>query len=92
MILFTKKFYFETILAPQDENVHCTKKPRKEKEPPKILKGRFYQITCQKEGKVWAKCTECDEIKKGDENSTGNFIAHYRSKHPMDAIHQLFQS
>lgn len=25
---------------------------------------------------------ECDEIKKGDEYSTGNFIAHYKSKHP----------
>lgn len=53
-----------------------------EKEPPKILQGRFYEIIDRKNGKVTAKCKECNGIKKGTDSSTGNFIMHYKLKHP----------
>lgn len=32
-------------------------------------------------GKIEAICNQCKEIKKGLTSSTGNFIAHYKSKH-----------
>lgn len=52
------------------------------KKKPKILDGTFYEILAENEdGGIKAKCTECDEVKKGRCTSTGNFKSHYKLKH-----------
>lgn len=52
---------------------------------PKILDGKFYEVEKPDEisidGKVSARCTVCNQIRKGNVRSTGNFINHYRSSH-----------
>lgn len=47
------------------------------------MDGIFYEIVSQCGTKMEAKCMQCFEIKKGNENSTGNFIIHYKNKHPL---------
>lgn len=48
---------------------------------PKIFDGSFFTILKEENGKIEAKCTECNEVKKGSSSSTGNFYRHYKSKH-----------
>lgn len=56
---------------------------RTKKRIPKILDGTFYTLDCDvgSDGKISAKCNECNEIRKGNISSTGNFKSHYK-KHP----------
>lgn len=55
---------------------------------PRILDGQFFKVISNEEGKIQAKCNECNQIKKGNIQSTGNFISHYRSKHSA-SVRQL---
>lgn len=48
---------------------------------PRILDGKFFSVDLHIEGKIEARCTECNEVKKGHITSTGNFKNHYRIKH-----------
>lgn len=45
------------------------------------MDGTFFTIEQNENGKIMAKCMECQEVKKGNIFSTGNFINHYKSKH-----------
>lgn len=49
---------------------------------PKVLDGTFYSLHAQNGDNIDGKCTECDEIRKGQIGSTGNFISHYKKMHP----------
>lgn len=54
---------------------------KKRKFLPKILDGTFFIVTSQDGDTVEAKCIECNETKKGNTKSTGNFIVHYKKVH-----------
>lgn len=58
--------------------------PKRKKTIPRVLDGIFYEIVSQSGTKIEAKCMQCSEIRKGNENSTGNFIIHYKNKHPIE--------
>lgn len=45
------------------------------------MDGTFFTIQENDDGKITARCTECDELKKGNIFSTGNYINHYKTKH-----------
>lgn len=51
------------------------------KKKPKILDGTFYKIVTDDGGRIVAQCSECKELKKGTDTSTGNFKSHYKTKH-----------
>lgn len=59
--------------------------PRKKSKPnvPRILNGTFYSLEGEipDDGKIEARCTECQQIRKGNVRTTGNFISHYRTTH-----------
>lgn len=48
---------------------------------PKILDGTFYTFIKDVDGVIYARCNECDEVKKGAISSTGNYKTHYKSRH-----------
>lgn len=48
---------------------------------PKILDGTYFIVIKNDEGKIHAKCTNCDEVKKGNIESTGNYKTHYKLMH-----------
>lgn len=48
---------------------------------PRILDGNFFSVVSHVEGKIDARCTECEKPIKGHITSTGNFKNHYRIKH-----------
>lgn len=55
----------------------------KRTELPRIFDGMYYhEISEHPNDKIWAKCTNCDKIVKGNKTSTGNFKNHYRTNHP----------
>lgn len=49
---------------------------------PKILNGKYYSIQKNEDGNIEAMCNNCDEVKKGNISSTGNFRTHIKKKHP----------
>lgn len=57
------------------------KKPKKEL--PKIFDGKYFVVeaTNDNTGNIEARCTMCNEAKKGNISSTGNFLSHYKKKH-----------
>lgn len=77
-------------MTPQDESTNSTASeppqtsktpPPKRRPKPLLLDGTFYEVISDKAGNIEARCTECQEIKKGSVFSTGNFLGHYRIKH-----------
>lgn len=66
----------------QNESVQNAKKTRK---TPKILNGTYFEIESSVgvDGNLLAKCTICNEVKKGNISSTGNFLKHFQTKHPL---------
>lgn len=48
---------------------------------PKVFDGTFFTITKQTGDLIEARCAECNEVKKGNINTTGNFFSHYKSQH-----------
>lgn len=69
-----------------DENSEPdAKKPKK---PSKILDGTFFTIEKRNGDSIEASCCQCKEVKKGNINSTGNFICHYKTKH-ADRLDEL---
>lgn len=72
------------------ENIGAEPPPKKRKQIPRILDGKHFSIVSQVGEKIVARCMECDETKKGQLTSTGNFINHYRTKHSpqMTALEQ----
>lgn len=69
-----------------DENSEPdAKKPKK---PSKILDGTFFTIEKRNGDAIEASCCQCKELKKGNINSTGNFICHYKTKH-ADQLDEL---
>lgn len=54
---------------------------KKQRSIPRLLDGRYYTIVTDLDGKIEAKCITCDELRKGNIKSTGNFLNHYRTKH-----------
>lgn len=63
-----------------ERNLPRAKRPRIE--IPKLLDGKYFTITKQDGFRVEATCSRCQTIRKGDINSTGNFMTHIRRKHP----------
>lgn len=59
--------------------------PKKAKKIPKMLDGTFYELfgDVDANGNLNGKCTICNDIRKGNISSTGNFIKHYELKHPL---------
>lgn len=55
--------------------------PKKAKKYPKILDGKYYTIRTESASTIEAICTMCQEIRKGNHSSTGNFLSHYKLKH-----------
>lgn len=49
---------------------------------PRLLQSNYFTIESNVNGKVAVKCLICGELKKGDLNSTGNFLSHIKRKHP----------
>lgn len=49
---------------------------------PKLLDGKYFTIVSHDQTKVEAKCKTCNQTRKGDTRSTGNFMEHIRTKHP----------
>lgn len=45
------------------------------------MDGTYFTVQGIIDGKIEAICNQCKEIKRGLISSTGNFIAHYKSKH-----------
>lgn len=76
------RFSFIISLIVLDQETTQEPTPKKRKSIPKILDGRYYAIEKNEEGKIEAKYTTCNQMKKGNISSTGNFIAHFKSKHP----------
>lgn len=66
------------------------------KKAPRIFDGKFFIIEAQddKTGNVEAKCTACNESKKGNVASTGNFLSHYKKKHSsqLEELKQYIKS
>lgn len=62
-----------------------TQNAKKRKKTPKILDGKYFEIvsSVDVDGNLTAKCTICDEEKKGNIASTGNFLKHFNLKHPL---------
>lgn len=58
-------------------------KKRKRTSLPRIIDSEspFYAIEKVVDDNVEVRCKECNKIRKGNLNSTGNFIAHYKKKH-----------
>lgn len=54
---------------------------KKLKKVPKIFDGKFFTITRETSEQIDARCSACEEVKKGKITSTGNFLTHYRLKH-----------
>lgn len=61
---------------------------KKLKRPSKVLDGTFFTIKTRDGDSIEAMCSHCNEIKKGNMYSTGNFITHYKSKH-ADRLDEL---
>lgn len=58
--------------------------PKRKKIVPRALDGTFFEIVKECGEKIEAKCKQCDEIKKGSIKSTGNFLNHYKARHPKE--------
>lgn len=60
---------------------------KRKKALPKSFDGKFFIVQTQNEetGNLEARCTTCNESKKGNIASTGNFLGHYKKKHPSEA-------
>lgn len=54
---------------------------KKTKKYPKFFDGKYFSIQSDINGNVEAICSECQEIKRGNFLSTGNFFSHYKLKH-----------
>lgn len=63
----------------ESEILTQVKKPKIEA---KIFDGKYYTIDRVDGKTIYARCNTCNEIKKGAECSTGNFMKHYKLKHP----------
>lgn len=63
-----------------DDNLQPSAKRRKTRIP-LILDGKYFSIESNIDGNIIARCTECNEQKKGSLTSTGNFKSHFRMKH-----------
>lgn len=61
--------------------------PKRKKVVPRALDGIFFEIVKECGEKIEAKCKQCEEIKKGNIKSTGNFLNHYKTKHPKEFEH-----
>lgn len=58
------------------------KSRRIERTLPRILIGPFYNIVVENGDRIEAQCSNCSKLIKGDRKSTGNYLNHYRTKHP----------
>lgn len=61
--------------------------PKKKKVVPRALDGIFFEIVNECGEKIEAKCKQCEEIKKGNIKSTGNFLNHYKTRHTKEFEH-----
>lgn len=91
MVVFSIKlsnFYFSILLLNFIANENSEPDAKRQKKPSKILDGTFFTLQKRDGDLVEATCSHCKEIKKGNVNSTGNFISHYKSKH-TDHVNEL---
>lgn len=51
-----------------------------------MFDGKYFIVESQDNntGSIEARCTACNETKKGNISSTGNFLSHYQKKHPSE--------
>lgn len=54
---------------------------KRAKATPKVLDGTFFTVTKRENDEIWAMCSECNQVKKGNVRTTGNFRGHYRLMH-----------
>lgn len=73
------------LLLANDNSEPEAKRPRN---PSKFLDGTFFTIEKRDVDSIEASCCQCKELKKGNINSTGNFISHYKAKH-ADRLDEL---
>lgn len=78
-ILIKSSQYIRCIASNEGNDSRPTKKQKTN--IPRILDGKFYLIESQENDNISAKCLICNETKKGNIKSTGNFLSHYRTKH-----------
>lgn len=64
-----------------DQFTAPAKKARYEKLP-RLLDGKYFEITKREGTKIEAVCTACKKLRKGNLTSTGNFMDHLRKSHP----------
>lgn len=57
-------------------------KRRRTEKPPRLLDGKFYVIIKQVGQKVDANCSACGKTRRGNIDSTGNFMKHIKQDHP----------
>lgn len=57
-------------------------KRRRTEKPPRILDGKYFEIVKLEGTKVEALCTLCKKPRRGDIDSTGNFMKHIKQSHP----------
>lgn len=81
LVIYDGNFLLDLDLTDTATSTHqTTKKPKK---IPKIFDGKFFVIESNQDDNIKARCTQCNEVKSGQISSTGNFIKHYQSKHPL---------
>lgn len=76
-------FYLDSLDA---DNESDSNQPAKSpKKIPKILDGKYFEVngSIDVKGNVQVKCLTCDDIKRGNVSSTGNFFKHYEKVHPL---------
>lgn len=64
-----------------DTLLPVAKKSKIEK-PPRLLDGKYFEITKLDGKKVEVLCMNCKKLLRGDINSTGNFMKHIKQSHP----------
>lgn len=80
---FTHDFYLDVEKETEkvaEKGIEAPPK-KKAKKLAKIFDGKYYAVQSESGGSIVAACTQCHEVKKGNELSTGNFLSHYKLKH-----------
>lgn len=84
--VFVTQFFIS--LDEQCSETNSEPSVKKHKSLPKILDGKYFVLESEENGKLIVTCTVCNEQKKGNASSTGNFLKHYRKKH-HDKVKEL---
>lgn len=80
LLFCTSLIIFFVVSDSQDANEPAPKEQKPNVS--RLLDGKYFEIVnFIDRTKIEAKCATCNQVRKGDIRSTGNFMEHYRSKH-----------